>query len=134
MSVFADTAYYVALLVRTDSLHAAAVSWDDGSPGSRTVTTDAVLVEVLAYLSRRGSAARRIGADLVETLRRDPRATIVHQTPDLFFAGVELYRRRLDKGYSLTDCMSMVLCQEKSIRQILTHDDHFAQEGFTILL
>lgn len=60
--------------------------------------------------------------------------TIVHQTPDLFFSGVDLYRRRLDKGYSLTDCMSMVVCRELAIADVLTHDRQFEQEGFAILL
>ena len=60
--------------------------------------------------------------------------TIIHQSADLFFAGVDLYRRRLDKGYSLTDCMSMVLCHEQDIADVLTHDRHFEQEGFAILL
>ncbi len=60
--------------------------------------------------------------------------TIIHQSADLFFAGVDLYRRRLDKGYSLTDCMAMVLCREQDITDVLTHDRHFEQEGFAILL
>ena len=51
-----------------------------------------------------------------------------------FDAGLELYRRRPDKGYSLTDTMSMVICREHDIEQVLTHDRHFAQEGFEILL
>ena len=45
-----------------------------------------------------------------------------------------LQRRRLDKGYSLTDCMSMVLCHEQGISDVLKHDRHFEQEGFAILL
>ncbi len=43
-------------------------------------------------------------------------------------------RPRLDKEYSLTDCMGMVICREYGITDVLTHDHHFAQEGFTILL
>ncbi len=87
-----------------------------------------------AYFSKRGSDARLVAVELVDALRDDPRATIVHQTAGLFFAGVELYRRRLDKGYSLTDCMSMVVCRELGLSDVLTHDRHFEQEGFAILL
>lgn len=89
---------------------------------------------MLAYFSKRGSDARLVAVELVDALRADPRITIVHQTADLFFAGVDLYRRRLDKGYSLTDCMSMVLCREQGIADVRTHDRHFEQEGFAILL
>ena len=46
---------------------------------------------------------------------------------------LELYANRLDKGYSLTDCVSMVVMKQMGIYEILTHDKHFAQEGLTIL-
>ncbi len=48
--------------------------------------------------------------------------------------GFELYNARLDKGYSLTDCVSMNVMREQNISEILTNDDHFEQEGFQILL
>jgi predicted nucleic acid-binding protein len=54
-----------------------------------------------------------------------------HQT---FLDGLALYKRRLDKGYSLTDCISMEAMREEGLTRILTHDAHFAQEGFIILL
>lgn len=133
-AVFADTAYYVAVLLESDALHDRAVAFDAESPTQRTITTDTVLTEVLAYFSKRGSDSRLVAVELVDALRADPRVTIVHQTPELFFAGVDLYRRRLDKGYSLTDCMSMVVCREHGIADVLTHDRHFEQEGFAILL
>jgi hypothetical protein len=38
------------------------------------------------------------------------------------------------KYYSLTDCISMNLMRGRGITEILTHDQHFTQEGFTILL
>ena len=60
--------------------------------------------------------------------------TVVRQTPDLFDAGLALYRRRLDRGYSLTDCMSMIVCRERRIGDVPTHDRHVEQEGFAILL
>ena len=45
-----------------------------------------------------------------------------------------LYERRADKQYSLTDCIPMNVMRQKRIREILTHDRHFAQEGFVRLL
>jgi predicted nucleic acid-binding protein len=131
---FADAAYYIALLSRLDEHHALALAYDEDPSFSRVVTSDAVLVEVFAYFSGAGQRHRLAVAILVDRLRSDPRVTIIHQTPELFFAGVDLYRRRLDKGYSLTDCMSMVLCREQEIAGVLTHDRHFEQEGFAVLL
>jgi predicted nucleic acid-binding protein len=59
---------------------------------------------------------------------------VIRHTPDLFLKGLDLYESRLDKGYSLTDCISMIVLRERRITDVLTHDRHFAQEGFNILL
>jgi predicted nucleic acid-binding protein len=48
--------------------------------------------------------------------------------------GLKLYESRLDKGYSLTDCISMSVMRDRNLTEMLTHDRHFAQEGFIILL
>jgi len=58
----------------------------------------------------------------------------LQSTRNEFLKGLELYASRLDKGYSLTDCISMNICREFDITEILTHDHHFEQEGFRILL
>ena len=51
-----------------------------------------------------------------------------------FLNGLTLYSARPDKGYSLTDCISMVTMRQEGLHQVLTHDDHFSQEGFIRLL
>ena len=95
---FADAAYYIALLSRLDDHNELALAYDGGPSFTRVVTSDAVPVEVFAYFSGAGGRHRLAVATLVDRLRVDPRVTIIHQTPELFFAGVDLYRRRLDKG------------------------------------
>ena len=135
--IFVDSAHYIALLNRRDQLHDLAVRTVVALYAQRDVaftTTDAVLVEVLAHQSDVGPNARRVAADLTDDLRDDARIDIVSQTPELFAAGVSLYRSRLDKSYSMVDCMSMVVCRERGIQDVLTADRDFEQEGFTILL
>ncbi|MDP7134637.1 MAG: PIN domain-containing protein, partial [Planctomycetota bacterium] len=41
---------------------------------------------------------------------------------------------RLDKGWSLTDCVSFVVMQERGLVDALTTDLHFQQAGFRALL
>jgi predicted nucleic acid-binding protein len=54
--------------------------------------------------------------------------------PSLWFlGGLELYRARPDKGYSLTDCISMHTMRGLGITDALTNDRHFEQEGFRAL-
>ena len=45
-----------------------------------------------------------------------------------------LVQARQDKTYSLCDAVSFVLMRERGIREALTTDKHFEQEGFQRLL
>jgi len=46
---------------------------------------------------------------------------------------MSLYEARPDKGYSLTDCISMQTMRREGITEVLTDDRHFEQEGFHAL-
>ena len=48
--------------------------------------------------------------------------------------GFQFYERRPDKGYSLTDCISMVTMRRMRITEVLTNDHHFEQEGYVVLI
>src|SRR5262249_51199045 len=47
-------------------------------------------------------------AQFVRRILRDPQIDVLPQSSASFQAGLELYEQRLDKGYSLVDCISMV--------------------------
>ena len=64
----------------------------------------------------------------------DPELEVVPQSRDSFLSGLSLYRKRPDKEFSLVDCTSMEAMREREIFEVLTHDHHFIQEGFTALL
>jgi len=59
----------------------------------------------------------------------DPTVRVIRQSHDSFVAGFELFRSRPDKGYSLTDCISMQAMRREGIGEVLTNDRHFEQEG-----
>jgi uncharacterized protein len=59
---------------------------------------------------------------------------IIKANDALFQAGMNLYRNRPDKGWSLTDCISFVVMREHAVQEALTGDHHFEQAGFTALL
>ncbi len=58
---------------------------------------------------------------------------MVPQSHDSFMAGLDLYEARPDKGYSLTDCISMNVMTAEGLTDVLTNDMHFTQEGFHAL-
>ena len=69
----------------------------------------------------------------VEKILQDEDILILLHNHDDFLKALELYKSRLDKGYSLTDCVSMNSMREIGISEVLTNDQHFEQEGFTKL-
>jgi predicted nucleic acid-binding protein len=81
-----------------------------------------------------GTAFAATGDTNVETIRANRAVRVLPQTPDSFRTGFELYRARPDKGYSLTDCISMQAMRTEGINDVLTNDLHFEQEGFQVLL
>ena len=52
----------------------------------------------------------------------------------LFQESLDFYESRMEKNYSLTDCISMLICRRLGICEIATSDHGFEQEGFEILL
>ena len=133
-SVFVDANYLVASFQKKDQWHVAAEKAELGIKGSRLVTTDSVLCELLNYFSGYSEQTRREITGIVRDILADEEFAVIEQTRSTFLQGIELYENRLDKGYSLTDCISMNVCREHGIEEILTHDKHFEQEGFKILL
>lgn len=129
---FADTYYFLALRNPKDEGHAKAVA-ATASLGSRPlVTTTAVLTEVGDALSK---PANRSGfAQLLALLTSNHRVDIVPADRLLFDRAALLFDARLDKEWSLTDCISFVVMTERGISEALTADHHFEQAGFIALL
>lgn len=106
--LFADTFYWVALINPRDAFHARVTSFNSNLGAARVVTTDEVLTELLNWYSRFGPRWRGEAAALVHDLRSDPVVDVLPQTRADFDAALALYEARPDKGYSLTDCRSML--------------------------
>lgn len=135
--VFADTAYFAALLSSDDSLHELALLRAEDlstDAGALLVTTDTVLIELLSLLGGQGEGARETAAALVESLLDNAAVMVEPQTRDRVREAVGLYAARLDKGWSGVDCLSMVVMEARGITEVLTHDHHFEQGGFVLLL
>jgi uncharacterized protein len=129
--IFADSFYLLALFNGRDAAHPRAVAASKEIQGT-LVTTDWILVETADALS--DSANRTRFAKFFDDLRRSPRVDIEPASRALFDAGWDLYRKRPDKDWSLTDCISFVVMQNRGITNALTADHHFDQAGFCALL
>ena len=132
--VFADAHYWVALLNDQDQSHATAQAISQSLRGVPIITTEEVLTEVLAFFGERGQYLRQSALAFVEGVLSNPGIVVRQQSHYTFLDGLAFYKARPDKGYSLTDCISMLAMRQEGTNEILTHDDHFTQEGFTRLL
>lgn len=93
-----------------------------------------VMIELLNYYAEFKPHVRQAAVALAKTILADTKTEVVPHDLLTFEAGLNLYESRLDKGYSLTDCISMNVMRERGILEVLTHDKHFAQEGFVVLI
>jgi len=132
--VFADTAYWIALTNPFDQHHDAAVQCSSSLGRARILTTDAVLIEFLNALAEKGPHIRGAAIRTVEAILNNPQVTVLPQSRSSFIKGFAFYKARPDKGYSLTDCLSMTVMRDRKLSVVLTTDRHFEQEGFVALM
>ncbi len=133
-TVFIDAAFLVSLINPRDQNHQKARVALENVRGAQLVTTDAVLTEVLNYYSERGDYLRQEALTLVKAVMNRKDVNFIYHGKYWFYLGLERFEDRQDKGYSLTDCMSMVIMESDGIQEVLTSDKHFVQAGFTILM
>ena len=133
-TVFADTGYWVAILNSDDNLHQTAVSVTTALSSLRIVTSEMVFTEVLNSFSKQGAFLRQNAVTLIQQSIRKPNVEIIPQTSDLFHEALNLYQQRPDRAWSLTDCASFCIMQQRNILEALAHDRHFEQAGFIALL
>jgi len=128
---FADTSFYQGLLNPRDAWHEAALTLASDFRG-KVVTSEYVLCELGALMSAPG--LRKLFLEFVHTLYDAVEVEVVPASSELFKAGLELFAKRPDKEWSLTDCISFALMHAHTIEDALTSDHHFEQAGFLRLL
>ena len=129
--VFADTLFYVALLNHRDALHQTALDYASQSR-IPIVTTEFVLLEVANFFKQ--AKDRGKFGSFVQALRNDPATTIIACDSTWFQRGLDCFTARLDKEWSLTDCISFVIMETQGLNEAVTADHHFEQAGFKLLL
>ena len=132
-AVFADTAYWIALVNPHDQLHGLAKK-QSSVLGAPIVTSELVLVELLNYFADCGPILRSRTSSAVASILSSEDVLVVRQASRDFEHAFQLYKSRTDKRWSLTDCHSFQLMHHYSLDTALTADRHFEQAGFKALL
>ena len=98
----------------------------------RLVTTEAVLWEWMNALA--DTATRSAAVEGYRRRHRDPRIEVVPFSAESVESALRLYESRADKSWSLTDCWSFVVIEQRGLSHSLTSDHHFEQAGAKALL
>ena len=91
-------------------------------------------MEFLSAYAGRGAYLRGKALQTVRAILANVSVTVRPQTHQSFMTGVDFYANRVDKAYSLVDCISMYTMRQMDLTDVLTNDHHFTQEGFAILI
>jgi predicted nucleic acid-binding protein len=130
---FVDTFYWVALSDPRDQWHVRVLAFSRSLSDYHLYTVDEVLAEYLTFYSASRAHVREDAVQTVHDILRDPHITVMPQSHVSFLDALAFYAARLDKQYSLTDCVSMQAMRREGLTDVLTNDHHFTQEGFHIL-
>lgn len=134
MPVYVDTAALMALVHKRDSFHKKSITVykELHSRNTEFVTTNAVLLEIGNAFSR--SSQKPLATSVFRLVNDSPFWEVLPVDGNWFAKGMELFQKRIDKDWSQTDCIGIVVAEAYTVKNIFTSDKHFKQAGFNILL
>ncbi len=98
------------------------------------VTTNYIVAELIALLTSPLKISRPNIIAFIDGLKSSPYVKVIHVDNSVDQDAWQLLKTRLDKDWSLVDCASFVVMQQRGISNALTSDHHFEQAGFVRLL
>lgn len=130
--IFADTSGWASFFVAGERYHAQAREqmrqWR--SNNDRLITTNYVLLELVALMTSPLRVPRIQQITIVETIQAASWVELVHVDSTLDTQTLTLFKQRRDKMWSLVDCSSFVVMNHRGITDAFTTDHHFEQAGF----
>ena len=126
-----DTSGLLCLVHRDEPQHLVARQSYERSAGG--LIHNYILDEFVALAQAR-KLKRDIALGYSEAWLNSSKVELVWIDERLHRSGLKLLQARTDKTYSLCDAVSFVIMRERGMREALTTDKHFEQEGFIRLL
>ena len=133
---FADTSGWGNLINAREPFHAQAAQLyrERRAQGYTVLTSSYILSELISLMTSPLRIPRATTINFIDSLKASAYVEVVHVDETLEMAAWQLLKQRPDKLWSLVDCVSFVLMQQRGIGEALTTDHNFEQAGFTRLL
>ncbi len=127
--IFVDTTIWASAIDASDSLHedgSAVLKALAGGELPSAVTTDFVLDETLTLLKTRGGRPETI-ARAIGDIMSSPNLDLVYVDDELFETALRTYQKY--ERLSFTDAVTLVVMQQRKIKEIFSHDEDFDVKG-----
>ena len=131
MRIFNDTSAFNALLGRDDANNQKAKKvWTNLLVAEHVlVTSNYILVEAFALMQN------RLGLEAVRGFQEDilTLVNIEFVSPEMHRSGMSALLSASRRSLSLVDCVSFELMRSSGIKTVFAFDNHFKEQGFTVL-
>ena len=127
-TIFLDTSYILALILKDDAFNKKAkiISEFLETGTINVVITELILIEIADSLAK--IKVRHKCIPIITKLRAT--TNVIKMSTENIVDAWNLFDKRTDKEWGLTDCYSFVVMEKLGIKQALTTDKHFEQAGF----
>lgn len=134
--IFADTSGWGHLVDRSQAQHvrAANIYRQARQQGRKFITTNYILTELVALLNSPLRLSHSTIVAFITGLKTSPHVEIIYVDSVLDEQAWQLFTQRQDKTWSLVDCASFVVMQQRGLLEAFTTDEHFEQASFVRLL
>src|SRR5437764_1188724 len=134
--VFADTSGWGNLFDQAEEHHSNArtILRRVEEQQLRFLTTNYIIAELVSLLISPMRTPHPTIVTVIEELQASKYVNILHIDPKLHDRAWRLFVDRPDKRWSLVDCSSFIIMQDRGLAEALTTDHHFEQAGFVRLL
>jgi uncharacterized protein len=132
--VLLDTPRLIALTSKRDNHHREAKSLETSlrDHDCRFVLSQLILTEYANAMSR--ANLRAPASKVIRSILRGTGFVVVELSPKGWHDAMKRWQQITDKDWSLVDCHSMLVCEQRGIELAFTADRHFSQAGLRTLL